>query len=345
MDIEKIKMKIIKYILLIVLFAIIGIGGYVYYLTYTPQGRLKWGQALFLKLSASDNVSEIADRLKTMTVLERSHFIDQMPINLEGLSVDTLKITSDSLTTYIFKPKVFDKSSPVIIYYHGGAFVLPWTNLSVSYATRLSKLYNAIVVAVDYRVAPEHPFPIPNNDCFATFLWTISNIEKWGGNPSNIIVAGESAGATFASLVAIKAKQENLTNIKYQILECPAGYSPFKTTAYQKFKIGYYLQEPEMQYAIESYLPNEVDRTNPLAFPFYADSLSNLPPAYIIICEFDPLKDTGKEFAEKLKNAKVPTFLKEMKGMVHSIPGPFNEKDRENLYREILIESKRYLKK
>lgn len=321
-----------------------GIVGYVYFLTFTPQGRLNWGQAVFLKFTAGDNVSEMADRIKRMTVLERSHFIDQMPINLAEVSVDTLKITSDSLTTYIFKPENFDKNSPVIIYYHGGAFVLPWTNLSVSYATRLSKLYHAIVVAVDYRVAPEHSFPIPNNDCFATFLWTISTIEKWGGNPDNIIVAGESAGATFASLVAIKAKQQNLTNIKYQILECPATYAPFKTTAYQKYRIGYYLQEPEMQYALESYLPNEADRTNPLAFPFYSDSLANLPPAYIITCEFDPLKDTGKDFAEKLKKAKVQTIYKEMKGMVHCIPGPFNEKDRANLYNEILSESEGYFK-
>lgn len=337
-------MKVIKYILVFAFFAIIGIVSYVYFLTYTPEGRLDWGQAIFLKLTATDDVSEIANKLKKMSVSERSHFIDQMPINLDGLDVDTLKITNDSLTTYIFKPKNFDKNSPVIIYYHGGAFILPWTNLSVSYATRFSKLYNAIVVAVDYRVGPEYSFPIPNNDCFATFLWTVSTIKKWNGNPNNIIVAGESAGATFASLVAIKAKQENFTNIKYQILECPASYSPLKTTSYQEFKVGYYLQEPEMQYAVESYLPNVSDRTSPLAFPFYSDNLSNLPPAYIITCEFDPLKDTGKDFAIKLKNAKVPVVLKEMNGMLHSIPGPFNEKDRENLYKEILVESQRYLK-
>ena len=335
-------MKKIKYISLIILFTFIGIVGYIYYLTFTPHGRLNWGQAVFLKLAATDNVAE---RLKKMNVLERSHFIDDIPINLEGVSVDTLKITQDSLTTYIFKSKQFNKDSPVIIYFHGGAFVLPWTNLSVSYATRLSKLYNAIVVAVDYRVAPEHPFPVPNNDCYATFLWTISNIEKWDGNPNKIVVAGESAGATFASIVAIKAKQQHLTNIKYQILECPASYSPFKTIAYQKLKKGYYLQEPEMHYAIQSYTPNTADRENPLAFPFYSDSLSNLPPAFIITCEFDPLKDTGKDFAEKLKNARVPTIHKELKGMVHSIPGPFNENDRTNLYKQILLESQKYLQK
>ncbi len=334
-------MKIMKYISLILLCSIIGIVVYVYSLTFNPQGRLNWGQALFLKLNTTDDV---VGQLKKMTVIERSHMIDAIPIDLEGLSVDTLKITNDSLTTYIFKSQTFDKNSPVILYFHGGAFLLPWTNLSVSYAARLSKLYKAIVVAVDYRVAPEHPYPIPNNDCFATFLWTLSNIERWDGNSNKIIVAGESAGATLATTVAIKAKQQHLTNIKYQVLECPAGYLPFQTNAYQKLKRGYYLEEPEMQYAMASYLPNMADHTNPLVFPYYSDSLSNLPPAYVITCEFDPLKDTGKDFAEKLKKAKVPTFHKEMKGMLHSIPGPLNEGDRVNLYKEIFAESQKYIK-
>ncbi len=144
-------MKTIKYISLIALVTIIGVVGYIYYLTFTPHGRLNWGQAVFLKLAATDDVAE---RLKKMTILERSHFIDAMPINLEGISVDTLKITKDSLTTYIFRSKNFNQDSPIVVYFHGGAFVLPWTNLSVSYASRLSRLYNAIVVAVDYRVAP-----------------------------------------------------------------------------------------------------------------------------------------------------------------------------------------------
>ena len=207
--------------------------------------------------------------------------------------------------------------------------------MSVTYATRLARTFNAIVVGVDYRVAPEHPFPTPNNDCYATLLWTIQNIKKWEGNPNQIIVAGESAGATLATTVAIKAREENLTNIKYQLLDCPVTYVPFKTDAYQKFKNGYYLQEAEMLFGIESYLPNEADYTNPLAMPYYAADLSNLPPAFVITSEFDPLKDTGRDYAKKLTDAKIPTIHKEVKGMLHCIPGPLNEKDRTDLYAQI----------
>lgn len=325
-------MKILKTIFISILAAVLLSVGYVYALTFQPEGRLDWGQALFLKL-IGDNDEQVAS-LKNMTVQQRSHFIDDLPFNTTGLTIDTLKITPDSLTVFVFKPQHLPENSPVVVYFHGGAFILPWTNLSVTYATRLARSFNAIVVGVDYRVAPEHPFPTPNNDCYATLLWTIQNIKKWGGNPDQLILAGESAGATFATTVAIRAREEKLTNIKYQLLDCPVTYVPFETDAYQKFKSGYFLEETEMLFGLESYLPNKADYTNPLAMPYHADNLLDLPPAFVITSEFDPLRDTGRDYAKKLTEASVPTIHKEMKGMLHCIPGPLNEKDRIALYNQ-----------
>lgn len=329
-------MKIIKSIFILILTAFIFFVGYVYSLTFQPEGRMDWGQAFFMKM-VGDNDEQI-EQLKKMTVQQRAHFTDAVRYNTTGLTIDTLKITKDSLKVYIFKPHDLPKNNPVIVYFHGGAFVLPWTNVSVTYATRLAHSFNAIVVGVDYRVAPEHPFPTPNNDCYATLLWTIQNIGKWEGNPNQIIIAGESAGATLATTVSIKARAENLTNIKYQILDCPITYIPFETESYQKFKWEYYLEETEMLYGIESYLPNKADYMNPLAMPYHADNLFNLPPTFIITSEFDPLRDTGRDYAKKLQDAKVPTIHKEVKGMLHCIPGPFNEKNRTELYNQIAKE-------
>lgn len=332
-------MKILKCISILLLTIILGVVGYVYSLTFTPNGRLDWGQALFIKMAGNQDAG--TELIKKMSVEQRSHVIDAIELNTTGFKIDTLKITSDSLKTYVFKPQHLAKNSPVIIYYHGGGFILPWTNLSVTYAMRLANSLNAVVVGVDYRVAPEHPFPAANNDCYATLLWTIENIAKWGGNPNQIIVAGESAGATLATTVAIKAKKEQLTNIKYQIIECPVTYVPLEAGSYKNLKRGYFMEEPEMLYALESYLPNKADYTNPLAMPYYADSLSNLPPAYLITCEFDPIKDTGRDYAKKLQEAKVPTVYRELKGMAHCIPGPYNEKDRTELYADIAKEVKK----
>lgn len=334
-------MKILKYISVFLLTLFLGVVGYVYALTFKPEGRLDWRQAVFLKLVG--NMDGQIDSLKKMTVEQRSHVPDVVTFDLTGLNIDTLKITKDSLTAYILKPQNLPKNSPVVVYYHGGAFILPWTNISVNQATLLARSFNAVVVAIDYRVAPEHPFPTPNDDCYATLLWTIENIEKWGGNPNQLIIAGESAGATLAATIVIKAQKEHLANIKYQLLECPVSYIPFKTESYKKLKHGYFLEESQMLYALESYLPNKVDYTNPLALPFYANILSNLPPTYIITCEFDPIKDTGRDYAKKLQFAKVPTIHKEVKGMAHCVPGPFNQKQKADLYDEIAKEAKKVL--
>jgi acetyl esterase len=196
---------------------------------------------------------------------------------------------------------------------------------------------------VDYRVAPENPFPVPNNDCYATFQWTIENIQKYGGNPNQIIVAGESAGGTMAALVAQRARDEGLTNIKYQILDCPVTDNPFKYDSYQKLNRGFLLEEEEIEYAINSYLPNKEDNTNPNAWPLHAKTLMGLPPTYIVTNEFDPLKDSGKAYAQRLKQEQVTTIHKEMKGMLHCMIGPFNVTDANKLYAEIAKEALKYV--
>lgn len=305
--------------------------GYIYSLTFKPEGRLDWGQALFLKL-AGDNEKQIAS-LSNMTIKQRSHFLDAVPYSIEGLDIDTLKITIDSLPVFIVKPQNLTQNRPVIIYFHGGAFVLPWTNLSMTYATLLAYSFNAIVI--DYRVAPEYPFPTPNNDCYSALLWTIQNARKWGGNPDQIILAGESAGATLAATTAIRASKENIANVKYQILDCPVSYIPYETEAYKKFKRGYFLEESFIVFGVNSYLPNTTDYSNPLAMPFYEENLLKLAPAIVVSCEFDPLRDTGNDYAKKLANAEISISHMEMKGMLHNMSGPLNQFDRAKLYGEM----------
>lgn len=306
---------------------------YVYALTYNSLGRMDWGQALFLKLTSEHKIP--IENIRKMSVQERSHITDDVHIDLAGLRVDTLKITADSIPVFIYRQQNQIKNAPVVVYYHGGAFILPWSKAAVTYAARFARLFNAVVVCVDYRVAPEHPFPIPNLDCYETLLWTLNHIHAWDGNPNQIILAGESAGATLAATVANKAHLAGLKQIRYQILDCPVGYVPFQSEAFQKFKFNYFLEEPVMKYGLESYLPNKADYTNPQAMPYHLDSILGLPPAFVVTCEFDPLKDAGRDYAQKLKDANIPIQYKEMKGMLHCMPGPFNEKDRNALYQEI----------
>lgn len=329
--------RILKYISLFLVILMIGVVGYVYSLTFTPEGRLDWGQALFAKFMSGQGGIEA---LKKMNLEQRRQLFSNIPYP-DISSVDSLKITSDSLQIYIFKPKNVPANSPIVIYYHGGGFVFPWTTISEARARKYAIAFNKIVVGVDYRVAPENPFPISNNDCYETFKWVINNGLSFGGNPDKIMVIGESAGATLAAGVAQRAREDSFTNIKFQALDCPAVDLPFKYESYKKLNKVY--DKGGSQFTIDSYLPKLEDRSNEKALPLYAN-LSGLPPAFVITYQFDVLKDQGLAYAEKLKMAKVPTRYLEVKGMLHGIPGPFNEKDRDKVTSLIAEEVKKYLK-
>jgi acetyl esterase len=329
--------RIFKYIGLFLIVLILGVVAYVYRLTFTPEGRLDWGQALFTKLISGQGGVEA---LKKMNLEQRRQLFSNIPYP-DIATIDSLKITSDSLQIYIFKPKNVPANSPIVIYYHGGGFVFPWTTISEARARKYAITFNKIVIGVDYRVAPENPFPIPNDDCYSTFKWVINNGHSFGGNPDQIMVIGESAGGTLSTSVALRARDEGLTNIKFQALDCPAVDLPFKYESYKKLNKVY--DNGGTQFTIDSYLPKLEDRSNEKALPLYAN-LSGLPPAFVITCQFDVLKDQGLAYSEKLKKAKVPTRYYEVRGMLHGIPGPFNEKDRDKVTSLIAEEVKRYLK-
>ncbi|MFN8355866.1 MAG: alpha/beta hydrolase [Spirosomataceae bacterium] len=332
----KILKRILKYITVFLLILILGFAGYVYSLTFTAEGRLDWGQALFAKLSSGQG--DIG-ALKKMNLEQRRQVFSNIPYP-EIATIDSLKITSDSLQIYIFKPKDVPTNSPIVVYYHGGGFVFPWTTISEARARKYAIALNKIVVGVDYRVAPENPYPIPNDDCYKTFKWVIDNGLSFGGNPDKIMLIGESAGATLTATVAQRARDEGLTNIKFQVLDCPAVDLPFKYESYKKLNKVY--DHGGTQFTLDSYLPKLEDRNNAKAFPLYAN-LSGLPPAFVITCQFDVLKDQGLAYAEKLKRAKVPTKYLEVKGMLHTIPGPFNEKDRDKVTSLIVEETKKHI--
>lgn len=333
--------KILKFtsIFLILLFA--GIIGYVYSLTFTSQGRLDWGQALTLRLF-KPNVG--IEDIKKMNVEQRRQLLSGIPINGKVASIDSLKITSDSLQIFIFKPKNLPPNSPIIVDFHGGGFTTPWSNLSQNYALNYANKFNKIVVGVDYRVAPENPFPIPQNDCYATLKWVIENAKKIGGNANEIIVIGESSGGTLAAAVAQRAKMEGLSNIKFLILDCPSVDLPFKYESFKKYSTGYFLEKSDIEFAYASYLPNPKDCSNPYALPIFDKNLTGLPPTYIITAEFDPLKDQAIAYLEELKKANVKTYYKELKGMLHVMPGPFNEKERDKMYFEVAEAMKKHVK-
>lgn len=330
-------MKIFKYLGLSILLLGIILSGYLFSLTFTPYGRMDWRQAAFAKIATFNAISE--EQYSKMTVEDFRKMMPKMP--LEPIdSIDSLKITNDRLNLYIYKPSGLLPNAPVVIYYHGGGFYIPFSSLSNSISRQYANSFNSIVVAVDYRTAPKFPFPAAVNDSYSTFKWVVENAKSFGGNPDKIAVIGESAGANLAAVVSQKAKNDGFTNIKYQILFCPTTDAAHFNTypSAKKFKNGYFLDKISIDFSYKSYIPNKQVALNPEVSPLLSNNLSGLPPAFVITSEFDPLHDEGVAYFNKLKKAGVGSKYKDMKGCIHCVAGPFMDDIKNVLNNEMAVE-------
>lgn len=207
---------------------------------------------------------------------------------------------------------------PIILYFHGGGWVLNSIETSDQSCQLLSAKTNSIVISVDYRLAPEYKFPTPIYDAYDSFLWTVDHAEKLNGIQDEITVAGDSAGANLATVVTLMNKDLNGPKIVSQLLLYPVTDVSYDTPSYEYFKTGYGLDKKDMEWFGKYYLNSESDKSNPYVAPLKAKDLSNLPPALIVVAEYDVLRDEGIAYADKLTNQGVHVQLKMAKGLVHS---------------------------
>jgi acetyl esterase len=339
----KTLIKILKFTGLFLLLSAIGIIGYIYSLTFTPYGRMDWRQAAFSKLISFNVVSE--EQLTKMTLEDYRKMLPAFPLE-PVMSIDTVKITQDSIVVYIFKPKDLPANAPIVIYYHGGGWFQPFNNLSNSLSRQYANRFKAIIVSVDYRTAPKYPFPTHVNDSYNTFKWVVDNAQRIGGNPEKIAVIGESAGGNIATVICQKAKNDGFKNIKYQILFCPSTDigNPQKYPSIKKFGTGYIPSKSEYEFVTKHIVQVNKNGHNPELAPMLANSLTGLPPAFVITAEFDPLRDEGFAYAQRLKKEGVPTKYKDIKGCIHVLAGPFMEEKSKQLNNEIALELEKVFK-
>ncbi|MBC7452758.1 MAG: alpha/beta hydrolase [Massilia sp.] len=207
---------------------------------------------------------------------------------------------------------------PVMVYYHGGGFVIADTKTYDASPRALSKMANAIMVAVDYHLAPENPFPAAPNDAYAAYLWTLAHAREINGDPARVAVGGESAGGNLATVVAMMARDKKAAMPVHQLLVYPVVNDDMTTASYQRHANAKPLNKAMMAWFFKHY---GGDAKNPYALPMKAASLKGMPSATIIAAELDPLLSEGKAYADRLKKEGVAVAYKEYKGVAHEFFG------------------------
>lgn len=210
---------------------------------------------------------------------------------------------------------------PVVVYFHGGGWVIGSLESHDGICRELAAATAAVVVSVDYRLAPEHTFPAAPEDCYAATAWVAAHAAELGADPARLVVAGDSAGGNLAAAVALMARDRGGPPIVFQLLIYPATVAAFDTPSYRENAEGYLLSVADMRWFWSHYLATDGDAAHPYASPLRAPSLAGLPPALVITAEFDPLRDEGEGYGRALQQAGVPVEIRRYDGMIHGFFG------------------------
>jgi acetyl esterase len=206
---------------------------------------------------------------------------------------------------------------PAVVFFHGGGWVAGNIEINGVQHQQIAHSARVVVVAVNYQKAPEHKFPIPFDDCYATLEWVVKNAESLNINSDEIGVAGDSAGGNLAAAVALKARDVKGPKLAFQILIYPAVDYKFDYPSMMDNATGYSLTTQGMKWYWDQYMATVADLENPYFRPMAAKSLENLPPTLVLTAELDPLRDEGEIFAKRLRDAGVVSQLKRYDGLVH----------------------------
>lgn len=240
------------------------------------------------------------------------------PIPMAAIEPVVIPGPAGTLDARLYAPTASDEPAPLLVYFHGGGWVIGDLDTHDDPCRFLAARSNVRILSVDYRLAPEHPFPAAAEDAFAAYEWAATNAGRLAVDPGRIGVGGDSAGANLAAAACLMAREVGLASPAMQLLIYPVTETAGTARSRQTFGEGFMLTRADMDWFEGHYLPPGVDRDDPRVALLNASDPSGLPPAYIATAGFDPLRDEGEAYAERLREAGVQVALRRHPGLVHT---------------------------
>ncbi|WP_078596830.1 alpha/beta hydrolase [Evansella clarkii] len=297
------------------LFVLIAISVYLW--QTTDEGRLPAKTAVVLH-AINNNLVNLDINIRVPQIVSGGSGGGGNPLLREDLYIP---VQDDvQIPVRVYRPQG-EGPFPIVMYYHGGAFMQGFGDIDShdNIVRSLAARTQSVVVAVGYRVAPEHVFPAAVEDSYAAINWAVENSETFNGDADRLSVAGDSAGGNLATVMTLMARDRNGPDITSQVLLYPlTTFQDVPLESRDIYDSGYYLLSRSVMYrARDLYTPDETMWGSPYTSPLQAEDLSGLPPALVITAEFDPLRDEGEAYAERLAQSGVPVRATRYRGVMH----------------------------
>lgn len=275
---------------------------------------LYWAQR-----ASPPSYAELGAAMAREAYAKASATLDVAPVPMHDVHDLAVDFQGRRLTIRQYAPRehTWAEPMPALLYFHGGGFTIGSIDTHDRLCRVLAKGADCLVYSVDYRLAPEHPFPAAADDAFDAMAWLFREAQSLGVDPARVAVGGDSAGGTLAAACALHARDLGLSLV-LQLLIYPGLASHQDTESHRTLARGYLLDADVVQWFFRQYLRSEVDRDDWRFAPLMAKSVARVAPAWLGLAEFDPLRDEGLTYAERLETAGVAVQCKVYAGMIHA---------------------------